>query len=50
MELENINKQHGIVGVIDGKGNFVYVSMEMTNKAIELGLDAGRVSLPCVTD
>jgi len=49
MELENINKQHGIVGVIDAKGNFLYVSMEMINKAIEVGLDAVRVSLPRVT-
>mmetsp|Transcript_36234 Transcript_36234/g.76145 ORF Transcript_36234/g.76145 Transcript_36234/m.76145 type:complete len:97 (+) Transcript_36234:727-1017(+) len=45
MELENINKEHGIIGVIDAKGNFVYVSMEIMKKAIQVGRDAGRVLL-----
>jgi len=49
MELENINKEHGIIGVIDAKGNFVYVSMEMIKKAIQVGRNAGRVLLPHVT-
>lgn len=46
IELENINKQHGLVGVVDTKGNFVYVSAEMIKLAMKLGRDAGRVLLP----
>jgi len=46
IELENINKQHGIIGVPDAKGNFVYVSMEMIKLAIKLGQDTGRLSYP----
>ena len=46
IELENINKQHGIIGVPDANGNFVYVSTEMIKLAIKLGNDAGRISYP----
>lgn len=45
-ELERINKQHGIVGLADGKGNFVHVSMEMINEAVRIGNDAGIIVHP----
>jgi len=45
-QLEYINKQHGIIGVVDSKGCFVYVSMEMIKEAIKLGNDAGRIVCP----
>ena len=45
-QLEVINKQHGIIGVVDSKGCFVYVSMEMIKEAIKLGNDAGRIVCP----
>eukprot|EP00571_Detonula_confervacea_P009270 CAMPEP_0172321424 /NCGR_PEP_ID=MMETSP1058-20130122/43353_1 /TAXON_ID=83371 /ORGANISM="Detonula confervacea, Strain CCMP 353" /LENGTH=326 /DNA_ID=CAMNT_0013036931 /DNA_START=15 /DNA_END=995 /DNA_ORIENTATION=+ len=40
-ELDNINKQHGIIGIVDASGSFVYVSIDMIKAAIKLGQDAG---------
>ena len=45
-ELERINKKHGVIGVADSKGNFVYVSMKMIQDAIKIGQDAGRIPFP----
>lgn len=45
-ELESMNQQHGIIGVLDSKGNFVYVSLDMIKEAIKIGQDAGRVECP----
>ena len=45
-ELERINKQHGVIGVADSKGNFVYVSMKMIQDAIKIGQYAGRIPFP----
>ena len=45
-QLEGINKQHGIIGVVDSNGCFIYVSMEMIKEAIKLGNDLGRIVCP----
>ena len=45
-QLECINKQHGIIGIVDSNGCFVYVSMEMIKEAIKLGNDLGRIVCP----
>ena len=45
-ELESMNQQHGIIGVLDSKGNFVYVSLDMIKEAIKIGQEAGRVECP----
>eukprot|EP00804_Cyclotella_cryptica_P005640 CCRYP_000036-RA/>CCRYP_000036-RA protein AED:0.00 eAED:0.00 QI:224/-1/1/1/-1/1/1/41/319 len=43
-ELDKLNKQYGILGLIDQKGNFVYVSREMITKATQMGREMGRIS------
>lgn len=45
-ELDGMNKKHGIIGIVDASGNFVYVSMEMIKEAIRIGQDAGRTPCP----
>ena len=47
-ELDDMNKQHGVIGIPDSKGNFIYISMDMIEKAIHLGQEAGRVPCPHV--
>ncbi|KAL7487615.1 hypothetical protein ACHAW6_013671 [Cyclotella cf. meneghiniana] len=43
-DLEKLNAQYGIIGLMDNNGNFVYVSREMIAKAVQMGKDMGRVS------
>jgi len=45
-ELDGMNKKHGIIGIVDASGNFVYVSMEMIKEAMRIGQDAGRTPCP----
>jgi len=41
-ELEMLNMKHGIIGLFD-KGNFVYVSEDMIEEAIDLGNKSGKI-------
>jgi len=43
-ELEKLNGQYGIIGLMDNNGNFCYVSREMIAKAVQMGKDMGRIS------
>lgn len=45
-ELETLNNQCGVIGVVDGVGNFVYVTKEMVHGAIELGRASGGIACP----
>ncbi|KAL7545610.1 hypothetical protein ACHAWF_008966, partial [Thalassiosira exigua] len=44
VELENVNKRHGIIGIPDAKGAFIYVSMDMIRQAVQSGNNAKRIS------
>ena len=47
MELETLNQQFGIIGIVDAKnGSFVYVSLDMIQEAVQFGRDQGRVPCP----
>jgi myosin heavy subunit len=45
-ELERLNKLHGIIGIVDKNGDFVYVSREMIEEAVEMGKKMGRIPYP----
>ena len=45
-ELEYLNKAHGIIGILDDRGHFVYVSRRMIDEATKAGHETGRMSSP----